>query len=197
MPVILVVGALGMLCIAIGQSPGTPPIPFFALLSDAPAWLSLPTLLLAVALVASSVDTLQSGIASLVTTARPDVSLTAARWVTVLLMVPVVLVSLQGLSVLRLFLIADLLCATAVAPVLLGLWQRMTQAAAIAGAIAGLVGAVLPGWVTGGSLAAGLMAASFPNSVPTLAPFAGALAASLLVSLLVVWARPAKHAPAA
>ena len=197
MPVILVVGALGMLCIAIGQSPGTPPIPFFALLSDAPAWLSLPTLLLAVALVASSVDTLQSGIASLVTTARPDVSLTAARWVTVLLMVPVVLVSLQGLSVLRLFLIADLLCATAVAPVLLGLWQRMTPAAAIAGAIAGLVGAVLPGWVTGGSLAAGLMAASFPNSVPTLAPFAGALTASLLVSLLVVWARPAKHAPAA
>ncbi len=192
MPVVLVVGALGMLCIAIGQNPGTPPIPFFALLTDAPAWLSLPTLLLAVALVASSVDTLQSGIASLIVTARPGVSLTAARWVTVLLMVPVVLVSLQGLSVLRLFLIADLLCATAVAPVLLGLWKRMTPAAAVAGAIAGLVGATLPGWISGGSLTAGLWAASFPNSVPTLAPFAGALAASTLVSLLLVWVRPAR-----
>jgi Na+/proline symporter len=154
MPVIVVLGALGMLCMAMGKNPGTPPIPFFALLSDAPAWLALPTLLLAVALVASSVDTLQSAIASLVVTARPGVSLSTARWVTVLLMVPVVLLSLQGLSVLRLFLIADLLCTTAVVPVLLGLWQRMTPAAAVAGAVAGLLGAVIPGWLSGGSLQA-------------------------------------------
>lgn len=182
-PVMLVMGALGMLCMAMGKNPGTPPIPFFALLSDAPAWLALPTLLLAVALVASSVDTLQSGIASLVVTARPHVSLASARWITVLLMLPVVWVSLQGLSVLRLFLIADLLCATAVVPVLLGLWARMTPTAAIAGAVAGLAGAVLPGWLDGGSLTAGVIAASFPASVPTLAPFAGALMASSLVSL--------------
>lgn len=196
-PVMLVMGALGMLCMALGKNPGSPPIPFFALLSDAPAWLALPTLLLAVALVASSVDTLQSAIASLVVTARPNVSLSAARWVTVLLMVPVVLVSLQGLSVLRLFLIADLLCATAVVPVLLGLWQRMTPTAAIAGAAAGLLGAVLPGWLSGGSLAAGVLAASFPTSVPTLAPFLGALLASTAVSLALAWLRPASTVRAA
>ena len=190
-PVMLAMGALGMLCMAIGKNPGSPPIPFFALMSDAPAWLALPTLLLAVALVASSVDTLQSGIASLVVTARPNVSLAAARWVTVLLMVPVVLVSLQGLSVLRLFLIADLLCATAVVPVMLGLWQRMTPAAAVVGAAAGLLGAVLPGWVNSGSLAAGVLAASFPTSVPTLAPFAGALLASTAASMALAWLRPA------
>lgn len=192
-PVMLVMGALGMLSMAMGKDPGSPPIPFFALLSDAPAWLALPVLVLAVALVASSVDTLQSGIASLVVTARPNVSLSAARWITVLLMVPVVWVSLQGFSVLRLFLIADLLCATAVVPVMLGLWRRMTSTAAIAGAMAGVLGAVLPGWVSGGSLSAGLMAASFPTSVPTLAPFAGALIASTCVSLaLAVW-RPSAH----
>jgi Na+/proline symporter len=196
-PVMLVVGGLGMLCMALGKNPGSPPMPFFALLSDAPAWLSLPVLILAVALVASSVDTLQSGIASLVVTARPDVSLAAARWITVLLMVPVVAVSLQGLSVLRLFLIADLLCATAVVPVLLGLWQRMTPTAAVAGAVAGLVGAVLPGWVSGGGLTAGLLAASFPTSVPTLAPFAGALVASTVVSLALAGLRPAPQARAA
>lgn len=189
-PVMLVMGGLGMLSMALGKNPGTPPIPFFALLSDAPGWLALPVLLLAVALVASSVDTLQSAIASLVVTARPGVSLTAARWITVLLMVPVVLVSLQGLSVLRLFLIADLLCATAVVPVLLGLWQRMSPPAAVAGAVAGLVGAVVPGWVSGGSLQAGLVAASFPTAVPTLAPFLGALLASTAVSLLLAWLRP-------
>lgn len=192
-PVMLVMGALGMLSMAMGKDPGSPPIPFFALLSDAPAWLALPVLVLAVALVASSVDTLQSGIASLVVTARPNVSLSAARWITVLLMVPVVWVSLQGFSVLRLFLIADLLCATAVVPVMLGLWRRMTSTAAIAGAMAGVLGAVLPGWVSGGSWSAGLMAASFPTSVPTLAPFAGALIASTCVSLaLAVW-RPSAH----
>jgi Na+/proline symporter len=150
-----------------------------------------------VALVASSVDTLQSAIASLVVTARPGVSLGAARWVTVLLMVPVVLVSLQGLSVLRLFLIADLLCATAVVPVLLGLWHRMTPTAAVMGCLAGLVGAVLPGWVSGGHIGAGLLAASFPGSVPTLAPFVGALLASTLVSLALAWWRPRSQAQAA
>ncbi len=196
-PVMLAVGALGMLCIAVGKNPGTPPIPFFALLGDAPSWLALPTFILAVALVASSVDTLQSAIASLVVTARPQVSLSAARWVTVLLMVPVVLVSLQGLSVLRLFLIADLLCATAVVPVLLGLWQRMTPAAAVAGAVAGLLGAVLPGWAESGSLAAGVLAASFPTGVPTLAPFLGALLASTAASLLLAWLRPAPQPSAA
>ncbi|MEI7786585.1 MAG: sodium:solute symporter [Betaproteobacteria bacterium] len=196
-PVILVIGALGMLCMALGKNPGTPPIPFFALLGDAPAWLALPTLLLAVALVASSVDTLQSAIASLVVTARPGVSLSAARWVTVLLMVPVVLLSLQGLSVLRLFLIADLLCTTAVVPVLLGLWQRMTALAAVAGAAAGLLGAVLPGWLSGGSVQAGMLAASFPTSVPTLAPFVGALLASSGVSLLMVWLQPSRRVGAA
>ena len=196
-PVMLVVGTFGMLCMALGKNPGTPPMPFFALLGDAPGWLSIPVLLLAVALVASSVDTLQSGIASLVVTARPNVSLAAARWVTVLLMVPVVLVSLQGLSVLRLFLIADLLCATAVVPVLLGLWQRMTPAAAVAGAIAGLLGAVLPGWIGAGSFEAGLLAASFPTGVPTLAPFAGALIASSGFSVLLAWMRPATLASAA
>ena len=189
-PVMLVMGALGMLCMAMGKNPGSPPIPFFALLSDAPQWLVLPTLVLAVALVASSVDTLQSGIASLVVTARPDVSLASARWVTVLLMLPVVWVSLQGLSVLRLFLIADLLCATAVVPVMLGLWKRMTPSAAVVGAVAGLVGAIVPGWFSGGSLAAGVLAASFPTSVPTLAPFAGALLASTAVSLALAWIRP-------
>lgn len=184
--VVMVVGGLGIVAAMSGQNLGQPPAPFFALLTGAPAWLALPALLLAMALVASSVDTLQNGIASLVTTSRSDFSLKTARWITVLLMVPVVLVALQGMSVLRLFLIADLLCATAVVPVLLGLWQRMTPAAAVAGCVAGLVGAVLPGWVQTGSFTGGLLAASFPNSIPTLAPFLGALVASTAVSLAVV-----------
>jgi Na+/proline symporter len=191
------VGALGMLAAATGTDLGQPPAPFFALLKGAAPWLVIATLVLAVALVASSVDTLQNGIASLLVGAGASASLRSARWITVLLMVPVIAVALQGLSVLRLFLIADLLCATAVVPVLLGLWGRASPASAIAGSVAGLVGAVLPGWLAQGSLEAGLLAASFPGSVPTLAPFLGALLCSTAVSVAVAlrWPRQGEAAP--
>jgi len=192
--VVAAVGGLGMLAAMAGMPLGNPPIPFFALLDTGPAWLAPPALVLAITLVASSVDTLQNGLASLLATEgrERDVTLTTARLITIALMVPVVLVALQGLSVLRLFLIADLLCATMVAPVLLGLWSRMSAAGAMAGGIAGLVGAVLPGWAGSGSLATGIVTASFPDSVPTLGPFAGALLASTAVSLLVAAVMPAK-----
>ncbi|WP_201739321.1 SLC5/6 family protein [Tepidimonas charontis] len=190
---IAVVGALGMLAAQRGLPLGTPPVPFFALVQQAPAWLAWPVLLLAVALVASSVDTLQNGIAALLVTQRHDATLAGARWATVLLMVPVVAVAWEGLSVLRLFLIADLLCATAVVPLLLGLWPRVPPQAALAGGAAGLLGAVLPGAWSSGSLWDGVRAATFPANVPTLEPFAGALIASALVSALwTVW-RPARR----
>lgn len=191
--VVAVVGGLGILAAMSGIGLGEPPMPFFALLSEAPGWLKLLALVLAVTLVASSVDTLQNGIASLAVgdgLSTRGLSLTGARWLTLALMVPVVVIALQGVSVLRLFLIADLLCATAVVPVLLGLWSRMSTTAAVSGGVAGLVGAVLPGWVAQGSLQAGLLAASFPGGVPTLAPFVGALIASTLVSALVALVKP-------
>jgi len=192
--VVAVVGGLGMLAAASGVALGQPPIPFFALLADAPAWLALPALVLAVTLVASSVDTLQNALASLASAAggARQRSLREARWITVALMVPVVLIALQGLSVLRLFLIADLLCAAIVVPVMLGLWSRMRPLAAIGGGVAGLIATLVPGWLAGGSLQAGLLAASFPNGVPTLAPFLWALVVSSLVSvaLALVAGRP-------
>ncbi|SFH27052.1 sodium:solute symporter family transporter [Modicisalibacter xianhensis] len=191
--VVAVVGGLGILAAMSGVGLGEPPMPFFALLSEAPSWLKLLALVLAVTLVASSVDTLQNGIASLAVgdgLSRRELSLNGARWLSVALMVPVVIIALQGVSVLRLFLIADLLCATAVVPVLLGLWSRMSTAAAVSGGLAGLVGAVLPGWVAQGSLQAGLLAASFPGGTPTLAPFVGALVASSVVGVVVALIRP-------
>lgn len=186
--VVAVVGLLGIAAATSGLALGSPPIPFFAMLEGAPAWLSLAALVLALTLVASSVDTLQNALASLAVTEKQGLSLSAARWFTVILMVPVIAIALQGYSVLRLFLIADLLCATAVIPIFMGLWSRMTTPAAVAGALAGLMGAVAPGWVAQGSLQAGLQAASFPGGIPTLAPFAWALVASALVSVVVALA---------
>ena len=51
--VVAVVGGLGILAAMSGADLGSPPIPFFALLADAPAWLALPALTLAIPLVAS------------------------------------------------------------------------------------------------------------------------------------------------
>ena len=188
--VVMAVGLLGVAAASAGLHLGEPPLPFFALLAGAPAWIALPAALLGVTLVASSVDTLENALASLVVAERPALSLNSARGITVLLMIPAVVIAMQGYSVLQLFLIADLLCATAVIPALMGLWPRVPSAAALAGSAAGVAGAILPGWVAGGSLMAGLQSAAFPGGEPTLGPFLGALVASAAVALLVMLVQP-------
>lgn len=190
MVVIAMVGGLGMLTMMLGQNPGQPPAPFFVLIGHTSPMLAATVMVLATALVASSVDSLQNALASLLVTFRHQngsTSILQARWLTVLLMLPVFGVALQGVSVLRIFLVADLLCATAVVPVLLGFWKRMTPLSAITGCVAGLVGAVVPGWIETGNWMAGLLLASFPNNTPTLGPFAGALLASTLATLMVAF----------
>jgi SSS family solute:Na+ symporter len=183
LPIVLLVGVLGILAAGAGVDIGSPPVPFFALLGGMPTWIGLAVLVLSVTLVASSIDTLENGLAALVTAERRNISLQGARLVTVILMVPAIVVAMQGYSVLQLFLIADLLCATAVVPALLSLWSRATSSAALAGAIAGLFGAVVPGWVSTGSIVSGIWLATFPDAVPTLPPFLGALLASTIVAI--------------
>lgn len=185
-PIILVTGLLGMAAVGAGVALGDPPVPLFALLGGLPAWALAGVLVLALALVTSTVDTLVSGLSALVAVEqRPGGSVGAVRLVTALLMIPAVLIAFQGFSVLRLLLVADLLCATVVVPVLLGLWRRVTPAAVVAGAVAGLVGAVLPGVMSTGSVVQGAYLATFPGGIPGLGPFAGAVVLSTLVTVAV------------
>lgn len=183
--VVAVLGTAGVLASVRGLELGTPPIPFFALIADAPEWLTLPALLLGITLVASSVDTLQNALVSLGVTETGRLEQRGARWLSAALMVPVVGLALQQVSVLRLFLIADLLCATAVVPLLSGLSRHVSRRAATLGAGAGLLGAVLPDAIAAGGLGAGIRAASFPDGVPTLGPFLGALLTSACVTALL------------
>ena len=184
-PVVLLVGVMGVLASGRELDLGSPPVPFFALLVGLPAWVGALVLALGVSLVASSVDTLENALASLIVIERPAMSLPAARAVTVVLMVPAILVAVQGYSVLRLFLIADLLCAATVIPTLMGLWARATAGGAFAGAVAGLAGAVAPGLLSTGSPWEGVRLATFPDAVPTLAPFLWAVIASAVVAAAV------------
>ncbi len=183
-PVVALVGYLGYAAAASGLELGTPPAPFFAGITGAPGWIVVPILVLSLALVASSVDTLESGLASILVAETRRASVAVARVLTVALMVPAVAVALQGFSVLRLFLIADLLCAATVVPALASLWRRATTAGVLAGAVGGLVGAGLGGIIDVGRLA-GVAQVTMPGAAPTLAPFAGALVASAAVTIAV------------
>ncbi|HVM20807.1 MAG TPA: hypothetical protein VM307_12680, partial [Egibacteraceae bacterium] len=152
-PVVVLLGFWGAHAAGSGLALGQPPAPFFASIGGAPQWLLAPVLVLALALVASSVDTLQTGLASILVAQRRGLTLTGARVLTVALTVPAVAVALQGFSVLQLFLVADLLCAATVVPALSCLWRRATAAGALAGAVSGLAGAVLAGVVAEGGWA--------------------------------------------
>ena len=183
-PVVLLAGFVGLAAAEAAVDLGDPPVPFFALLGEPPVWVLVAVLLLTVALVASTVDTLQNGLASAVVTERPGIGLAGGRIATILLTVPAVIVAFEGLSVLRIFLVADLLCAATIVPALLGLWARATPLGAICGAVAGLVGAYGYGLFTGGSLDAAVKVATFAAG-PSLGPFASALIASGTVAVLV------------
>ena len=183
-PVVLLAGLVGLLAAEAAVDLGDPPVPFFALLGEPPVWVLMAVLLLTIALVASTVDTLQNGLAAAVVTERPAIGLLGGRVATVLLTVPAVIVAFQGFSVLRIFLFADLLCAATIVPALLGLWRRATPLGAIAGAVAGLIGAYGYGLVTAGSVSGAVKVATFAAG-PALGPFASALIASGVVAVIV------------
>jgi SSS family solute:Na+ symporter len=158
--VLLPVGATGMIAGGIAVHDGTEPsvVPFFSLLVGLPQVVILLVAVLSIALVASSVDTLQSALAAQMAQDLTDRKLTLpwARVITVALTVPAALVALKGYDVLRLFLIADLVAAATVVPVFLGLRRAASSASVIVGSLAGLLAVVALGVIEDGSLGAGL-----------------------------------------
>jgi SSS family solute:Na+ symporter len=146
-PALLLAGSFGL----IAQSAGVLSEPSAALFdlvgSIATPAIGLAVLVLAVALVMSSVDTLLSALVSLfaVDAARLSPGLTdtkllsISRWLTVVPAVLAGIIGLQGYSVLYLFLLADLICVAAAVPTFYGLYQsRLSGRTAIAAAVLGL-----------------------------------------------------------
>ena len=171
-------------------------VAFFVLLNEAfPEPLVLAVVLLALLLVASTADTLFNAMASVVTADLPrlldsptDRTLTwSARALTVLAALAAIYVSLRARSVLRLFLLADLLGVAVMVPLLYGLYsERATGSGVLASSVAGLaVGlAFFPNPLVRSALA------SLPGVGPALpAPdflyaFVGAAAVSTVLTLL-------------
>ena len=100
---------------------------FFDLLAPLSSFWHVIVLIIVTALAASSVDTLQTAIASVISSdiIRFGVSDKTARWLTrgllILVNIPAVILSSFRFNVIGLFLVADLVCATAVLPVFLGM----------------------------------------------------------------------------
>jgi len=109
-------------------------------------------------MVASSADTIQTGVAALLkpittrtleaispgstgTEQQPSRLLIGINFLFALILVniPAMILAMAQISVLSLFVAADLVCATAVVPVLLGLSPRIHPVAAGAGCLTGLV----------------------------------------------------------
>ncbi|MEX2430346.1 MAG: hypothetical protein WD645_00325 [Dehalococcoidia bacterium] len=152
-PMIIASGLFGLWAVGQGVVEGTGSIALFNLaLAVLPGWALIALVALALVLVMSSMDTLLNAIASIFTSdlprLRPQVQaaslLRSSRVITALLIVPAMAVGYAFDSVLYLFLIADLVCAGAVAPVFAGLFlKRLSGTGAAVSVIVGILAGAL------------------------------------------------------
>lgn len=158
LPLVFIMGVLGTVVAGQGAA-ADPSAAFFVLIEDANILLVAGFIVLGIALVCSSVDTLQNAVAASITRDLADgkMNLKQARIAT-LVMIPIAIYLATGptigsftfdsLGVFEIFLFADLLAAATVLPVLLTLWERIDSRASLAGAICGLLSVVIYGFYT-------------------------------------------------
>ncbi len=148
-PVIAVMGAFGLFAVALGRADEAAVAAFVLIFEGLPPALQALGLLLGIALVMSSVDSLLSALSSLIAVelprAAPRLGDAAVRGVArlgiVLLALPCLAVAAQGYSIFYLLLVADLICAAAAIPVFLGLYSRRWHGREATAAFLGGLGA--------------------------------------------------------
>ncbi|MGB3311508.1 MAG: Na+/proline symporter [Nodosilinea sp.] len=151
LPMLFIAGLLGILAMNFGYNDDRA---FFSLIQALalPGWVSIAVLVLVLALVMSSLDSLLNGIASVFTTDLlrifPEKSsggiLKITRLLTLVVGFPAILIAARGYNVLYLFLLADLVCAGALFPVLFGLYsRRLTGTMAFWSAVAAIAAGAL------------------------------------------------------
>ena len=159
LPLVFIMGVLGTVVAGQGAV-DDPSAAFFYLIEDAGTLFVAAFIVLAVALVCSSVDTLQNAVVASISRDLSDntMSLQNARFLTIGL-VPIAIYLATGptiggftfdaLGVFEIFLFADLLAAATVMPVLLTLWGEVSTKGALLGAVCGLLSVVAYGTFTG------------------------------------------------
>ena len=135
---------------------------FFDLLEPLGNFWHVTILIIVTALAASTVDTLQTAIASVISSdiIRFGVADSTARWISrcllILINIPAIILSSKRFDVIGLFLVADLVCATAVLPVFLGLMTKdigiiaaPTELGAFMGILSGFAAVLVNGKIIG------------------------------------------------
>ncbi len=151
LPLVFVMGVLGTVVAGQGAV-DDPSAAFFYLIGDAGALLIAAFIVLGIALVCSSADTLQNAIVASISRDLSDgkMELKHARIATIAL-IPIAIylaTTMDALSVFGIFLFADLLATATVLPVLLTLWDKIDSRASLAGAICGLLAVIAYGAFT-------------------------------------------------
>ncbi len=192
LPVIFLTGLFGILAVGAGEVED-PSVAMFKFIVDVmPQWSIIAVLVLAIVLVMSSMDTLLNGITSAFTTelarhGAGDSLLNYSRLITAALIIIPIIVASQGISVLYIFFIADLVCAAVVFPILLGLYVRnFTQMGAVVSSVVGLIAGVLYFPKPDFSPLINLPAALPGTSGDLLYSFGGALVVSTVIAI-VFW----------
>ena len=128
--ILLMVGVTGLLAAWTGAWPGNPPqegsIAFFLLLEQLPSWVVGIVLIMTVSLSTAAFDSLQSAMVSTGSNDlfRNNLNFWWIRLAVVLVIFPVVVVALKSPSVLQIYLISDLVSASSVPVLMLGLSSR-------------------------------------------------------------------------
>ena len=152
LPLVFVMGVLGTVVAGLGAV-DDPSAAFFYLIEDAGVLFIAAFIVLAIALVCSSVDTLQNAVVASISRDLSDgsMNLQNARYLTIsLIPIAIILATNVGASsVFQIFLFADLLAAATVMPVLLSLWGEVSARGALLGAVCGLLSVVAYGTFTG------------------------------------------------
>ena len=150
---VLLFGFLGTVAAGRG-SLSDPSIAFFELIKDYNEIVLAMFLVLGIALVCSSIDTLQNAIVAVVSRDLTDsnMDISQARYA-VILVAPIAIFLAwyyadDALSVFRIFLVADLFAAATVLPIFLSLSDRITANGGLVGAIFGLISVVIYGTIT-------------------------------------------------
>jgi Na+/proline symporter len=183
----LLFGLVGMLAKAQDLSSDEPTLvipalAFFHLLADQSEFIKCLVFALAVCMVASSVDSLQNGLISVLSKTVFNMklsskqSLLAGQAFLVCVNVPAILFAVEGtkdmelgFNIINLFLIADLLAASIVMPIFMGLNFLATQAGTLAGCMSGVLMVMAFGWCEFGTFMGGmemLTLMSFGNVKP-------------------------------
>ena len=206
LPVILILGFCGIIAVSLGQTKDPSTVVFAMLLGSGNQWLSIAILILALILVISSMDTLINAISSLLVIESKKLiqlksrmsHLNFSKIILVVLSLLVFYVASKGLSVLYMFLLADLLCCAAAVPVFYGMFKNDTSGkgsviAACSGLVAGLL--LFPDLTFQKSILVGGLLDSkyFPSWISTALLFWSFLLATLIPLFMTLILRNKKH----